>query len=531
MLFDFVIGEIMLALIWLGLIGGAGAQIDQETLIRGAAQTTVVALRSQADIRYDAIVYDPRSGVASIEGLRIARDSAAGRIGAARISSPGGRDLLALRIELDDLTLQASEVDLPMELAVQAALLGVDEFTADVAVEYGYRLSSSTGYADIALEIDGLARSRISAAIGGLRLRPPATPEDEPRLDGEIRSITYAFEDLGAVGLARAAFGMDDMTPAQAEELAAALAEEALRALLGVDADAVFDPEKAPESAREAAAALERETARFLLAEPRIALSIEPSPPLSLADAETMVDAAPTSSRARLALLERLQPRIAASPVLDPGFDPAAGDAPLDLARALSSGVGAPLNPARAIELATPLAEAGDAEAAMVAARAMAARGLRAEAGRAYELAIAAELGGVEGAGALAARLAAELNASTQLAAERAALDAWTPEPAHEAMLRAAQSGDAVAMRRLAEAHERGAGAPRNVERAYYWALLAAAAGERAAVGLRDRLFERFRFAPAADARVWMRTRQAIADQALADWNGGIAAAARSSSE
>ncbi|MEM9144726.1 MAG: hypothetical protein AAGC57_00910 [Pseudomonadota bacterium] len=195
----------------------------------------------------------------------------------------------------------------------------------------------------------------------------------------------------------------------------------------------------------------------------------------------------------------------------------------LQVGAALISGVGAPRALAEGKAMVAPLAEAWNADAATLMGEAMAAEG---DMAGAYVMALRGLAGGGEGALGLADDLESALAPGTILASQGAVLEAW-PELGAWGSVRAEaeQSGNVPAIRRLAFAAASGQGAPRSYSEAYYLASLAAAAGDSAAAGLRDRLDLRFTSDGVTDPD-WVAVSGQAGSAALEAWiEGGVAAA------
>ena len=101
--------------------------------------------------------------------------------------------------------------------------------------------------------------------------------------------------------------------------------------------------------------------------------------------------------------------------------------------------------------------------------------------------------------------------------------------PGSEARVAADQEilngADVAAMRERAHAAALGRGVPRSYADAYFWASLAAAAGDRSSAGLRVRLDKRFAKAEGEDRDAWRGVALASAEAAITTWTeGGLGA-------
>lgn len=498
-------------------------------LVEDLAQLIILGGRAGADVRYDALVYDPKSGAFSVEGLSVATDQGAVTLGSARISAVSADDpVVDMRIEFDDLTLDPNSVSLPPEVAVQFALLGLETVSAGGALELSYDLQRSDAAAMLSLEVDGLGRAAATVSLAGLHLqRDFEDPGAEPEPRGELVSASISVENRGALDAASALFG-GPLDEPSARQLAA-LASDQLRIFLtGADLAAPGELQAAPTAEAEAfAQSVEDAITRFLVERDSIAISIAPDAPAPLTALEDL-ERVGGDLNARLELLEALSPRASASPTaLRPIIaDLAAADG-LAAAEALIDGVGAPRNLARAVEILTPLADGGDAAARLALARALVAQDGDAARRAAYAQALQAEADGAPGAAGAAASLAADLPLGERLAVEAEVFD-----PTGLAELRAAaDAGDAAAMRRLGLSYERGDGVARHLAEAYRWAVLAAAAGDAAGLRLRDRLAAGFAHASDAESAIWSTRRAEIDAETLAAWTEGLGARAAAFAE
>ncbi|MBO6603415.1 MAG: hypothetical protein JJ949_09255, partial [Roseicyclus sp.] len=182
----------------------------------------------------------------------------------------------------------------------------------------------------------------------------------------------------------------------------------------------------------------------------------------------------------------------------------------LDLARALMSGDGVPLATALVPELLAPVLGSDDdraAEAAGLVANALA----RTDPETAYGHALRATAAEVPGAISMLDALEARLTTPTVIAAQNVNL---TGSPA-DALGTGTDPRD---LRALALAHFTGLGAPRAYARAYYYALLAEAAGDIGATALREEIEARFGARGPAVAAFWSDLSAETQRAALADW-------------
>jgi hypothetical protein len=172
----------------------------------------------------------------------------------------------------------------------------------------------------------------------------------------------------------------------------------------------------------------------------------------------------------------------------------------LRIGQALVLGIGAPQALAEGQALLTPLADAGNDEAALALADSLQETDPEA----AYRFALKVGTGGASG---LMDRLEQDLTTPQVLALQSTALAAAAAMPSQHDFV------PVTRVRAEALAHLRGSGAVRSYARAYYWALLGKAAGDQAAASIAGEIETRMRHRGPDAATAW----QAAADQARTD--------------
>lgn len=170
--------------------------------------------------------------------------------------------------------------------------------------------------------------------------------------------------------------------------------------------------------------------------------------------------------------------------------------------RALITGIGAPRSVGAGLRLLAPLAREGNAEASLLIARAV--ETTRPE--DAYAHALRAAAANLPGALALLDRIEHALPYAAVISAQNALMG-----PVDESLY-----GDLPAMRQAARAYLVGTARPRTWRAAYYWAAMAAAAGDAASAALRDDITEALRLR--GDAAVWAPEAEALENAVLTDW-------------
>ena len=231
----------------------------------------------------------------------------------------------------------------------------------------------------------------------------------------------------------------------------------------------------------------------------------------------------PQALIAALALEARVAP-LARSRILD-GQALAALQSPGDLdadtllalARALLNGDGVPQTPALVPDLLVPAFEdpARRPEASELISRALAGS----DPANAYGYALIAAAGGVNTAVPLLDRLEAQMTTTQVLDIQ---------DQVQGDLLSATQAtteDDPRALRRLALAYLAGSGVVRSYPQAYYFALLAEAAGDIGATALKEEINDRFAARGDEVQKAWAEASASIQELALNDWiSGGLGA-------
>ena len=186
------------------------------------------------------------------------------------------------------------------------------------------------------------------------------------------------------------------------------------------------------------------------------------------------------------------------------------------LALALLEGNGVPQTPALVPGLLEPLVENADhgADASAMIARALQGK----DAAAAYPYALRAAAWGSDSTVSLLDRLENQMTTTQVLAAQAANL---APLPTVAEAI--GDSDDPRLLRAMALAHFSGSGQPRSYARAYYFALLAEAAGDIGATTLKQEIEGRFSARGDAVAGAWDVLSTDVQAQALEDWiSGGL---------
>lgn len=187
-------------------------------------------------------------------------------------------------------------------------------------------------------------------------------------------------------------------------------------------------------------------------------------------------------------------------------------DARLSFAVALLDGNGVPRSGALVPDLLLPLLDDPDAAGAAAALLARAVQDSDVPA--AYSYALIAAAGDAPNAVAQLDRLEARMTTQSVLAAQNAYLTATNaPAPIDRV-----SGSDPRDLRDLSLAHFAGTGEARSYGRAYYYALLAEAAGDIAAASLRKEIEARFGARGPQVAQAWNAVAAEMQQRAITDW-------------
>jgi len=491
-------------------------------------QSGITALRSQAEIAYDALSVDVAGGTIAVTGLSGAPLPGAGVDAACRFAAdrlvvagltPAAEGLGRLRLEAVGLSLGAACMDREAREALTA--VGLETLVVDRAsVSLAYRFGPGAADVVVLLSAPGIADLEATLALDYLALVEPGMGPDPVPL-ARLRSGAVTVEDRGLLARLRPLMPPDMADPAAAAravagEVAQGLEREnraAERRARIARGDSTEAPVEAPltDAQRAFVASLEREFARFLAAGGTVTLATAVAGPAVLIDAGAL-DGDPRP------LFEALAPRFSAAPPARADILPTAlvgraltvpGGLSAEERRrvglAFLSGRGVPRDIDRGAALLAPLAGT-DAGIDAALAAALAGR----DPAAAYGHALAAAAAGAPGALALLDRIEAGLDVAALLAAQGAAAPA------------AAAAEEAFAsvgtLRAAALAAMIGTARPRSYAAAWFYASLAAAAGDAAGAGLRDEIEARMAARGPAAAATWAEATAPLAAVILREW-------------
>ncbi|MAU98722.1 MAG: hypothetical protein CMP81_23040 [Fulvimarina sp.] len=453
----------------------------------------VTSLRSLAAITYDGRRYDPITRSLVVTGLEVDRDSVNFRIGQMRI----GADQLIL----DDVALDTRP--LPLDPKVREVLTKLDRQTVTGNITIGLVLDAPRADYQVqaSARLDGIGAFDLDADLRGFHLLVPlddvggggpAAGGDRPEIRGRLASGDLAFVDMGLVPALYDVLGREQgLSPDAAAGAAALIAGAGTAGLVDRLAGG------ATPGLRQRAQGWSAAVQAFLRAPDRLFVALRPAEPFDLArltdgavDARDVEDLAP----------EVVAGQVARQPLLTAQQLELAPDAPLEdvlaLAEVLLQGRGTPQDAGRALGLIMPAAMENNRAAVALLARAIAidpyvpiAQERLAPTYVALDLALAE---GLPHAGESLAAIGRRLSPAEIVAAEDEAVATWRETPVgrrqRAAEIEAFRSRDWGTIRQLAFAYYEGSQTPRNIMRAYGWAAIAAAGGDRFAAKLRDEL-------------------------------------------
>jgi hypothetical protein len=476
-----------------------------ERLVTRLLQFGVTALRSQVDLTYGGIDVNLLTGTIAITDIR------------AWPRNPWDPDGTC-QVDIDRLTLRTAAVDeddiarikvqvtgasapascLPPDAQGGIAMLGLDRLALGrLTVDVDYRISSASLNAHLHARADDLAAVSLLADFDYLAFeqKDGAT---EPMPVAYLREARLTVEDLGAWGKMQGLVPPPMNDPAQGGP--------ALGEML-----AGMMPPSGP--AGDALIASAQEAWAAFLADPRrlvLETGFDPGAPVFL-------DPARIEQGGPEALLTALQPRVAVRPAATLAMVPVSllqatpeqlSDADrLTVGLALASGQGAPRDLTAARVLLTPLAEAGNGEAAAALARALESRAPA----EAYGYALLAASAGAPATGALLDRIESGLPFATVLAEQEKKVGGEHSADALDSLL---------SIRAEAAARLTGRGQTRSYATAALWAMLGAAAGDAESADILDDIDQRVRLAGPEALAAWEPLETEAATLARDAWIG-----------
>jgi len=491
---------------------GFGAFISPDSIATLMSNILIAAARTQVELQYDSLTTDVLRGRASLAGVRLNPAFEWDRARQCRISIE--RVVLGTDMPMPNVITAASTADmtgvsmspacLPTEAATMLRTAGLREVALDharISASYNYRtgetsLEFSLGLNDVAtLDLAGTftyvpgtrpyeATFRVSRAIANLRdqggwaslslLLPPNLREPEILSQMLREQATLALSEGGAA------------QPGAVER-------NFIAALMDKVEEFLRDPGE---------------------------ITVEADLPAGgvIVD-ESMFDS-PGTIISALALVARTAPRaqsglrgIADLAVLGDATAELSDRDRVALGQALLNGDGVPRAPSLVPGLVAPVlaADSKNGAAAILVARAM----KDSDPMQAYEFAQTAATSGISNAISLLDVLESRMTSTTMLALQTKHTG---PVDGFDAASLLNGVDDARALREKALAHFTGNGEPRLYAVAYYYVLLAEAAGDISAANLRSEIDARFNARGADVNQAWSALRAEVEAKVIADW-------------
>lgn len=491
-----------------------------QLLQRIYAHYSVLLVRSFVDVTYDSLTVEPNTGATVISGLVLYPEFGWDDDGTCAITVD--RAILGSIVSFETLanTIEVSGVGvpsacLPPDQRAMLQLVGYEDgLTADtMTIEASYDLPTSSADVTVQAAVRDAADVSISAHFDYLWVRIPTDGGDDAQPVAILGNAEVALENNGLWER------VEPMVAAQMGDVNAipGMAQLMLGQVLA---------EPGGQASPEVAAFVEDlsgELTRFLAEKNRLVVTVQPdgglrldeetfqSPSQAIAVLKPEVSGTPAAYRSLISA-EDLSAALAGGAGLDDA-------ARLRVGEALLTGLGAPRSVRDGVALLQPLAQAWNADAAMLIARAMLeSRNPRAG----YLMVLRALAGDRSGAIGIADSMESAMDVAEVLAAQESASRAWPGNvEAAGQMDSLIAAGDLPGLRRMAYAASVGKGMPRSYARAYYLASLAAAGGDKGAANLRRRLDARF----AGDgADVWTEEAERAARVALETWTASLGA-------
>lgn len=475
-----------------------------ERLATGAMHSLMGWARLLADIRYDQLSVDPVAARAILTGVEIAPlipdlPADACRITAARMTINGNPldriDAGRLRLALDGIDIAAG--CLPPEGANMLRAMGFATLHAPWAeLDLLYTHASGGVHARLSADVERLASLNLSADLDYVSYRMDFETE-EPVVAIDLTRAELVLRDLGAWTLAQNFLPPELKQPGA---LGPVIEGAVAQTIAGANGPEVPASEKQRGFATQAG-----QLAAGFAPGGRVVLST------AVKDGPFRLDEGSVASFP--ALFDALNPQVGAQPAALRGALPVAAlQAALDaeeppaealaIGRALMTGIGAPRNPTQGLRLLLPLARGGNTEASLLIAEGVA----ESQPANAYAHALRAAAANEPGALAVLDRIERNLPYADVIAAQNALMAG--PDEALYA--------DLAGMRAAARAFLTGTGRARSWRAAYYWAAMAAAAGDASGAALRDEITETLRLRGAAAA--WAAEAESLENGVLRDW-------------
>ncbi|QGX98740.1 hypothetical protein EI983_10845 [Roseovarius faecimaris] len=482
--------------------------ITPDRVAESVASLSISALRTVMEVEYEHLSTDIMRGTVSLSGVTLRPQLPYDRARQCEITiQRAGFDLGKFRPDLSasnaSVTMIGAKANIacvPRELGLAMRAAGYNEVELDrLAMEVDYVHGTGEIRTNGSAAINNMLTIDLATAGAILpRLNEYGTPGD-PAI--RVRKAVLGIQDTGGWERLSSQIPENLRQPEViqglgTEELTNMLSNNGTRALTATERNFIDD--------------LMEHVAEFIRDPGEI--TIEAQLPASGIVLEPDVYETPEELLQALAPDARTAPR-AQSDLLDPALlarinGDLSGPERLELAQALLAGAGVPKAEGLVPDLLAPLLGDGTDEAARAALLTARAQ-LTIDPASAYRNSLAASSARLPGAVPLLDALEAKLTTGEVIAAQDAHSPGYAALP---------DGADIRAVRELALAHFTGLGAPRNYRQAYYFALIAEAAGDIGAQPLREDIEARFANRGEAVDALWSDLRIATQQQALGDW-------------
>lgn len=491
--------------------------LTPENIMRRLVQVGIGALRSETELQYDHILPDPLAGEVTITGITAwpdvpwEGDGCTVTADRATLSwaEPQSWDKMRLRLDVIGLTLTPGCLAPdPRDLLDKAGLKELR--LAQGSVDLDYTISSAEAAASFHFDSPGLAL--VDGRADFTYLAPNAAGDGDS-IAAYLSSASVTLVNQGGWAKIKGFLPEAMQAPATAgAALTQGLSQAIGQANADADTRAGNDADSSlTEPQQTFVMQAGRQFARFVSDQDQITIAT------ALAEDEVRIGSDFFDDPR--AVFDALAPTVQAHPVgeaplIEAGLmSKVLGNAPdatddmrLAVGSALLTGTGAPKSVAQGRAILEPLAKAGDTKAALDLAQALA----ESDPATAYGDALAATAAGEAGASAVLDGIEERLDTKTMLAAQ-GALSGISSLPDAPFVSISALRSEALA--RMA-----GDSESRSYPLAWFWASLAAAAGDPAAADLRDGIDRRMRLHGAEAEAAWAAARAPMEAAALHEW-------------
>ncbi len=477
-----------------------------ENLTTRVMQTLLSSARVFADIRYQDISVDPIASRITLLDLDVrphlpgfAPDACA--VTAARVTFAGQPldrlEATRLRVAFDDVNVGMG--CLPAEVRAMAFGIGLQQITVprmDMGMHYDFASGGATF--DISADIEKVAAIELFMDADYISLRmDPETEEPRPALDLNMAHLT--IDDRGGWAMATQVLPREIQTAEAFQQIIAGAVASALTEANGLAAPQLSDAQQRFTAEAGALAAA------FIEGERRIVLST------AIADGPLRLDESSASefqplfdalSPTLTAVTPQLTTVVAVADLQAAMNSEPLPDNALEMGRAMLTGVGTPRNINAGLSMLARASRADNAEAAYLVAKALATK----DPATAYGHALRAAAAKVPGAMAVLdlAERGTPYEVMIQLQNDAGA----GPDPA--------LYDSVIGMRQAARGFLNGIGHYRSYRGAFYWASMAAAAGDASGVAMRDEIEELMRLR--GDEAAWAKEIETLENGVMRDW-------------